>query len=547
MHIIHTCYVRCRQLSDAVQVRTQHVAIEQELSQLKSLLASRKYVNLSDVVKEKLEKQVKVAEDRHAEKRLELNDIVYKLVDSEFWDASLTWPGVDENAAQADSKGKGKDVEPGWGGRESRESKAEERFGELRAVVWQVRSGVADLYKIVGELQGYTGTKGSRPPKRPRLDESMVDAVSTILNHSPSTSTLTSTTHSFATTVPSPAPPVELDSINDRLTAIDDRVSDLENTMVQFDSETLNELEHRMQERFHAFNLMEGDERMEIDGEPDNSGQHEQRKQTVTQRMQHVEKEIDRAGQDISGLAIEIAEIITRAQASDDEVAKLKQENAEMRDRIVTVRLYGDHPSGELTCPCSSQLEKQNQENSENLEAVKAEMEALNMALQAFIGRPASPPPVLSSTPSQPLQDPFLPDLDLIIDTVGPRIIHSVRENIVPMLEELKSSVEAMATEHNAQIAQNVMNKLQITLKTVDVIYTWMNRTAAAAQMPPPPVAAPLGQMARSVAISHIANNTSNIPNVGTPLGSGTSANIGATPIMTGLSPQIMSAKAVSQ
>ena len=115
--------------------------------------------------------------------------------------------------------------------------------------------------------------------------------------------------------------------------------------MVQFDAEVLNELEQRMEERFQELNFMEddGEERMEVDEEPTDTGQGHggQRKQTVAQRLRRVEKEIDRAGQDISGIAIEIAEIITKAQATDDEVSKLKRENEEMKGRITAVCNHG--------------------------------------------------------------------------------------------------------------------------------------------------------------------------------------------------------------
>lgn len=341
-----------RQLADAVQVRTQHVELERELGQLKSLLTSRQYASLSEAAREKLEKQIKATEERHTEKRLELNDLVYKLVDSDFWDASMTWPGIDEDMVKADKKGKGKEREPRWDRQELRESSAEGRFKELRTVVWQVRDGVNDLYKIVGELRSNPGIEGQRPAKRRRMDESFtVDEP--VVSIPASTSTLATqpspSSHLLSFAKSLPTPPMDFDSIINRLTRIDDRVSDLENTMVQLDSEALNELETRMEERLQELSLggNGSEDKMTVDGEAPDTGQEKagERKLTIVERMRDVEREIDHAGLDISGLAVEIAEIITKAQATDDEVVKLKKENEEMKGRIAVVSSLLDYTS----------------------------------------------------------------------------------------------------------------------------------------------------------------------------------------------------------
>lgn len=169
-------------------------------------------------------------------------------------------------------------------------------------------------------------------------------------------------------------------------------------------------------------------------------------------------------------------------------------------------------------------------------------MEALNAALQAYIARPPSPPPVLPPVPLPPTP----PDLQTIVETVRPRVIQSVRENIIPMLEELKESVQAMTTKQNMQMAQNVMNKLQLTLKTVEVIYAWMNRSTTA-QMPPPAVPTgpssipPPGQV-NGINAANVATNggpTGTTPPMnGAPTGPipptiGGSASQGATSIVT--------------
>lgn len=349
-----------RQLSDAVQTRSQHIALERELTSLRSLLASRQYANLSDTAREKLEKQVKETEDRFSAKKAELNQLVYKLVDSEFWDAAMSWPGLGDAASDPKGKGKEREKDFRWEGSDANETAAETRFRELRTVVWQVRDGVDELYKIVGELRGSSSVDddGGRPSKKRRLSDSLVtDDSMTLISTSSSSETPKRPTAAHALSFSDisgtkilPMPPVELETITDKLTALDGRVADLENNMVQFDHEMLSELELRMEERLQDLSLnARGDEgeddsdMMAVDGEPSgglDTGQGavgNQRRSTLADKLKAVEAELERAGDDISALAVEMAEIITNAKSAQEEIDQLKSENAEMRERIASV------------------------------------------------------------------------------------------------------------------------------------------------------------------------------------------------------------------
>jgi hypothetical protein len=325
-----------------VQTRTQHVALEHELESLRSLAASRQYVNLSDHARKNMEIKLAETEQRWNTKRLELNDLVYKLVDSEFWDAALAWPGLsgEPKDRKVDIKGKGRESEGRllWSGHEAKEAQAEERFKELRVIVWQVRDKVTELYEMMDELKGVpadppnfngkekdTGGSG-RPTKRRR------------------TSDLTSS-----------IPEDELEGINDKLIALDGRVADLENTMTQFDNEVLTELDRRMEERFQELSLGpsggDTDDRMVVDG-PSTSldtGQttatgEGRRNTSIAERVQLIENDILGIGEEISTIALEIADIITKAKQTDEEVTRLKEENEALRGRVETVSLFSTLP-----------------------------------------------------------------------------------------------------------------------------------------------------------------------------------------------------------
>ena len=153
-------------------------------------------------------------------------------------------------------------------------------------------------------------------------------------------------------------------------------------------------------------------------------------------------------------------------------------------------------------------------------------MEALNTALQAFIARPRTPTP--EPPPPAVPPPPPVPDMQTIVDTIGPLVLQSVRDDITPMLEQLKEGVQALLQRQNTQIAQSVMSKLQLTLKTVEVIYAWMNRTVAGQTPQPTPASA----MAAPARIGQ-TNGASSVHGASTPIAGGSTSR-GSTPVTNG-------------
>lgn len=467
---------RIKILAEAVQVRMQHVAAERDVSSLRAVANSQRYGNLSDSAREKMEKKIKEAEERVAQKRTELNTCVYKLVDSDFWDAPLSWQALGADP-RLDLKGKGKETEPSW---LARETPAEERFRELRTVVWQVRDGVSELYKMMGEIRGASSSatisttstdeqktgEATRPNKRRRTSDAGVEDMSSTTHSSslaiPDTSAAPSQQSSYSAPL---APPAEVEAIMDSLNDLDGRVADLENTMVQFDADILSELERRMEERFNEITVSGTktplNEVMDVDGpEAEVPAQTEgedtpPRPRTMLQRLEDVEGEVQKAGNDIAYIAEEIASIIQQSKSQESEVEKLTKENAELKDRIFA-------------------MEKQLQEHNEALQAFKNETEAMNAALQAYMSRPVSPPP------APPPAAPQIPDPQSIADSVTPLVLESIRNDVRAPLEELQREVQQTIKQKNVEVAQNLMSKLQLTLQTVQVIYNWMNSTVSA-------------------------------------------------------------------
>lgn len=352
---------RNRAIAEAVQARTQHIAAERELSSLRALANSEKYGNLSDSAREKMFKRVKDAEERVAQKKSELNACVYKLVDNDFWDLPLSW-----KALRGEPKGKGKEKEPVW---DAKETEAEERFTELRTVVWQVRDGVSELYKMMGDVRSASSSASGaclsaddqttdddkRPTKRRRTSDARVEDATSIAR----SSTLATSPAAPAPSVPTPdpalpashapaVPPQEVDEIMDRLYALDDRVADLENNMVQFDSEVIEELDRRNEDRFRAmcFGGVDAapEETMDVDQtqgagseQPEGEGTP-QKPRTLLQRLKDVEQDVQGAGREIYEIAVEIAQVIQQSRSQATEVERLTKENEELKTRVAEVR-----------------------------------------------------------------------------------------------------------------------------------------------------------------------------------------------------------------
>lgn len=304
------------------------------MESLRSLAASSRFADLPDAARKSVETKLKETEQQYHAKRLELNDLVYKLVDSEFWDSALSWPGLDADGKdkKADVKGKGRETGqgPSWDESTPTHSGAEERFKELRVVVWQVRDQVKELYRLMDELRG-------APTEPPDNAEKSIEADA---NRRPMkrrrTGDLTSS-----------IPDEQLEDINDKLDTLDGRLTDLENTMIQFDNEVVTELDRRMEERFQELNLAttggDADDRMAVDGpsnsDPGQDGAPSQKK-SATQRVELIEQDVLKVGEEIYQLALEIAAIIEGARKTDAEVTRLSQENEELRNRVTAVSVF---------------------------------------------------------------------------------------------------------------------------------------------------------------------------------------------------------------
>ena len=87
-------------------------------------------------------------------------------------------------------------------------------------------------------------------------------------------------------------------------------------------------------------------------------------------------------------------------------------------------------------------------------------MRSLHKSVASFIAKPPAVP------------EP--PDLSPLVETLGPTLLETVRQDIQPLLSDMHKRIEEMLAEQNTQLSTNVMSKLGTTLRTVQTISTWM-------------------------------------------------------------------------
>lgn len=98
------------------------------------------------------------------------------------------------------------------------------------------------------------------------------------------------------------------------------------------------------------------------------------------------------------------------------------------------------------------------------LESRSQELTALRAAVTAFISQPRLPPP------------PEPPSAAAIIETVRPRLLMAVRDDIQPLLRDLQSEVDKMLREQLGEVSGAVMSQISPTMRSVEAISAWVDR-----------------------------------------------------------------------
>ena len=291
-------------LGEAANTRAECARLEQDIEAFKRMMDSPRYAEISEQTKENMTRQLTELESQGEMKKTELNSIFYRLLDSDFWPVSHKAPET---------------------------SSSDERFRDLRVLVWDLRDNVAQIQAMMkhnvsassattsGEL-----TSDDLPAvKRPRVSDMDVDEVK-----KPSTPSLPPDNPVVPAIRPMKLSDVDFSELYERFDKIDSRLSDLENSMVQFDNEMLvqmqDEVETQLDEKFSTLKL-----------NPSAAAATGQDLGEDNKKLWDAIASLDRDVTELSQLSGSLHHQSTTTQ---EEIAHLRTENASLKERIASVR-----------------------------------------------------------------------------------------------------------------------------------------------------------------------------------------------------------------
>ena len=160
-----------------------------------------------------------------------------------------------------------------------------------------------------------------RPPKRRRVSEEREQAVPPVQPVQPTTAPNGGSISSQ-----------DFDGLMDRLVALEGKLSDVENSMIQFDQNLFDAVNDRLEDRFGDLRIRPGSG---SGGTDDNAGSIDTGQ--FATKLQHLEAEFDQAANEIKELADTMAGLITNTTATREETALLRTENEAMKKTIAVV------------------------------------------------------------------------------------------------------------------------------------------------------------------------------------------------------------------
>ncbi|OBZ69181.1 ATP-dependent rRNA helicase SPB4 [Grifola frondosa] len=406
---------RIKLMSDAVLARSDHLRLQREAQNYERLRNSWRFTDIAEEDKSRLGAQLDDLAAQVENKKKELNRIVTQLVDSDFWPFAQQGPPTAEEGAQ-----------------------------EIRTIVTNLRRDVNELYDILGKINAQATSSVPNDQKPiPSLDEYNNS------NHPAKRQRMSISGDALVDENPAVSGPrsEELNELLDRLTALEDQLSDLQNDMVQFDNDLLTEVDDRIQTRI---------DEVRLSGESSKSG-------PSSADLRRLEQELNVTGNQLGELAMEVANLISQTSEHELENTRLREENDRLKQHYHSVENIRLREENEQLKQRVRILEQQQKRNNEQIEAYGQEMRALNAAVTAAMARPPDLPPIT----------PVL-SIDSVLEAIKPHLVQTIHDDVQPLLEGMHAAVGKMLHDQAAKVNNAVLSQLTPTVKTVEVISSWM-------------------------------------------------------------------------
>lgn len=315
-----------------MSTRIETLKLEGDLAGLKRVTASRQFSDMSDQTQRKLKKQVEDVETRLKAMRDNLNDIVNRLVDSDFWPMPPRPSGKDAVHATDDDKfremrltvmslkGKIKEIE------EERQKTVKLEASVLRNSA-KLNSGLptptlpasTSTPTLPVSRPDVMDVDEQRPAKRRRVSEE---------RDQPQQSEQSSAEGSTSGR--------DFDALFDRLNAFEEKLVEIENEMVTFDQTISSVVEDRLEDRFGDLSILPGGSRSgeAVGGAgPIDTGQ-------LTGKLHELEVEFGQAANEIKELADTMASMFTELTVMREENTHVRTENERMKATIAKVSVF---------------------------------------------------------------------------------------------------------------------------------------------------------------------------------------------------------------
>ncbi|CCM02075.1 uncharacterized protein FIBRA_04152 [Fibroporia radiculosa] len=399
---------RIKLLSEAVVAYGDFARLQKEAEQRDRLSQAWRSAGLSEDNKARLSILASDTALKRDARKAELNKIHARLVDTDFWPTNEKSP-----PSLADS------------------------HKDMHATIAELKGSVANLHQLLEQIRAEIpksldikptpvdipagGSDATRPAKRRRVSVSEDDAILQQVDQKQTSNAEQAT-----------------DELRDRLLLLEQQLSEIQNEIAEHDNDLLYSMEEMLQSRLETGNnISEGaqastrDERI---GPPDKAHGNE-----------HLGQELDILGGQVEELAVEVANIITRMNASDSEYAKLRTENEHLRKRI-------------------DDLEQRYKSDMDRFQTNKLEMQALSAAVTSFMTQ---------AKPSPMLQFPAIED---ILTEVRPAVLQSLQADVKPLLQTTHENLSNMLQEQHNMVYAAVMSKMTPAIDSMRAVSTWLER-----------------------------------------------------------------------
>lgn len=223
-----------------------------------------------------------------------------------------------------------------------------------------------------------------------------------------------------------------LDGIQARLSGVDTQLLDLKNDILQRNTIMEDEIESRIGARLEEVEIFPDEDDMNP-----SSAAVTAVVQAETARALDM---INITGQQLGEVAQEVANLMIQSQGTDNEAARLRQENDQLKTEIIKLKSSAEADS------------KVVQQNNEQVEALAA-------AIKAYISQAPPPPP-----------QPVIPTHEYLMEELEEHILSSCMDTIEPLLRDLKDEVSKMLTDGNNVMYETLWPKIELVLRMVDTV-----------------------------------------------------------------------------